>query len=104
MAGDIPVWGWMDFTKFDRVREQLFFLFNYINDLKEENRELKRKVYSLEKGLNEAKSGPIDDSLKARHSDLIEERDRLVMERELIRKKVEAVMERLENAMSKEGV
>lgn len=93
--------GRMDLSLFERVQEQLFFLFKYVNDLKEENRELKRRVFSLEK--SQGKGGAaMPDSQKINYNTLVEERDHLMMERELIRKKVESVIEKLDDALSKE--
>jgi regulator of replication initiation timing len=72
-------------------------LFDYINILKDENRELKRKIYSLEINLNQTKVSTSSeiDGMKRKYSDLVEERDRLIMERELIRNKVQSVIEKL---------
>ena len=38
----------MDFSYFDKAEEKLDFFANYIKELKEENRELARNIYSLE--------------------------------------------------------
>ncbi len=87
----------MDFSHIDSAHEKLKQLFDYINILKDENRELKRKIYSLEINLNQAKVSTSSemDSIKRKYSDLVEERDRLIMKRELIRNKVQSVIEKL---------
>ncbi|MGK7345999.1 MAG: hypothetical protein ACNS63_09350 [Candidatus Nitrospinota bacterium M3_3B_026] len=92
----------MNFSLLDRLREQLFFLFNYVNDLKEENRELKRKVYRLEKNLEKKGAAPDAEVWRAERAELVEERDRLMMERELVRKKLETVIGRLDEALESE--
>jgi len=92
----------MDFTALEKVEGKLSFLFQYITTLKEENRELKRKVYALELNLNQAKAASSPDALKLKHASLIEERDRLMMERELFRKKVEGVIAKLDSAIEEE--
>ncbi|MBI5816122.1 MAG: hypothetical protein HZB29_11010 [Nitrospinae bacterium] len=86
----------------EKVEDKLTFLFSYISGLKEENRELKRKVYSLELNLAQAKSAAAPEGLKTKHSSLIEERDRLMMERELIRKKMETLISRIDNIIEEE--
>lgn len=92
----------MNFSLLDRLREQLFFLFNYVNDLKEENRELKRTVYGLEKALEKRGAAPAAESWRTERAELVEERDRLMMERELVRKKLEAVIGKLDEALEAE--
>ena len=88
----------MDLARFDQVREQLSILFKYVKSLREENRQLKRRVYSLER----SKSGPEADEERAKRTSLIEERDRLVMERELVRKRIETIISKLDEALRKE--
>ena len=94
----------MDFSYFDKAEDKLDSFASYIKELKEENRELARNIYSLELGIKKklpSKEG--FGALKDKHSDLIEERDRLVMERELLRKKVEAMIVQLDEALTRES-
>ena len=94
----------MDFSHFDKAEEKLDSFATYIRELKDENRELARNIYSLELGIKKklpSKGG--FGELKDKHSDLIEERDRLVMEREFLRKKVETMIGRLDDAIAKEN-
>lgn len=86
----------MDISRIDRVSEKLHVLFEYINSLKEENIELKRKVYALEINLKQVKASAGPEGLKSKYSELVEERDRLMMERELVRGKVKSALDRLE--------
>ena len=70
----------MDFSLLDAVSERLRALFMAMSALKEENRRLKRQVYSLELNLSQARAHAEPESYKAKYSALVEERDRLVME------------------------
>jgi capsule polysaccharide export protein KpsE/RkpR len=92
----------MDFVRLEKLQEKLDTLFEYTNSLKEENRELKRKIYSLDLNLSQLKATSAMDSFKAKYAGLVEERDRLMMERELVRKKVEGIVGRLDNAIEEE--
>lgn len=92
----------MDFARLEKLQEKLDSLFEYTNNLKEENRELKRKIYSLDLNISQLKAASAHDSFKVKYARLVEERDRLMMERELVRKKVEGIVERLDNAIAEE--
>jgi len=85
----------MRFSRFDEVHKKLQFLFDYVTSLKDENRELKRKVYSLEINLSQARAATESKESRRKFSALVEERDRLIMERELIRNKVKAALEKV---------
>ncbi len=87
----------MDFSRFDKVQERLNALFEYINSLKDQNRQLKRKVYSLELNLEQARAASQGRDMKKKYSLLVEERDRLIMEREFIRNKVQGVINKLDD-------
>lgn len=94
----------MDFSYFDKAEDKVNSLANYIKGLKEENREFARNVYSLEIDLK--KKLPSEEdliALKEKHSGLIEERDRLMMEREFLRKKIEAMINRLDEVLAQEN-
>lgn len=92
----------MDLVKLEKLHEKLGSLLEYTNSLKEENRELKRKIYSLDLNLSQIKAASAMDSFKAKYMGLVEERDRLMMERELVRKKVEGIVGRLDVAIEEE--
>lgn len=92
----------MDFVKLEKLQEKLNSLLDYTTSLKEENRELKRKIYSLDLNLSQIKAASAMDSFKAKYMGLVEERDRLMMERELVRKKVEGIVGRLDVAIEEE--
>jgi regulator of replication initiation timing len=92
----------MDFVRLEKLQEKLNSLLEYTNSLKEENRELKRKIYSLDLNMSQLKAASAMDSFKTKYAGLVEERDRLMMERELVRKKVEGVVERLDDAIREE--
>jgi len=92
----------MDFSRLDKVQERLNSLFEYINSLKDQNRQLKRKVYSLEINLEQARAASRGRDMKKKYSSLVEERDRLIMEREFIRNKVRGVINKLDD-MQKSG-
>lgn len=92
----------MDFAKLDKLQEKVNTLLGYANSLKEENRELRRKVYSLDLNLSQIRAASVKDSFKAKYMGLVEERDRLMMERELVRKKVEGIVGRLDVAIDEE--
>ena len=86
----------MDISRIDKLRSKLLFLFEYIDNLKDENRQLERKLYSLETNLKQSRIVAGAGELKDKYKNLVEERDRLVMERELIRNKVKIMIERIE--------
>lgn len=92
----------MDFSRIDLVKEKLSLLFKRIDNLKSENRDLKGKVYSLESSLKQTKSSDSTD-LRTKYSNLVEERDRLMMERELIRNKVKIMVKRIDSLAGKGG-
>ena len=92
----------MDFSRIDLVKGKLSLLFKRIEGLKSENRDLQRKVNSLESSLEQTKSSDISD-LRAKYSNLVEERDRIMMERELIRSKVKIMVDRIDSLKEKEG-
>ena len=92
----------MDFVRLEKLQEKLNSLFEYTNSLKEENRELKRKIYALDLNMSQMKAASAMDSFKTKYAGLVEERDRLMMERELVRKKVEGIVERLDEAIREE--
>jgi FtsZ-binding cell division protein ZapB len=81
----------MDFLHIDLVKKKLSLLFARIESLKSENHDLKRKMSSLSQG----RSSDHTD-LKAKYSNLVKERDRLMMERELIRGKVKVMVDRID--------
>ena len=86
----------MDILQIDKLRNKLLFLFEYIDNLKDENRQLKQQLDSLETNLKQSRIVAGAGELKSKYKSLIEERDRLVMERELIRNKVKTMIERIE--------
>jgi len=91
----------MDFSPLGRIDAKMGLLFEHIKELKEENRQLKRKIYTLELNLNQAKASvSVDAGLKEKYANLVEERDRLVMERELMRKKVEGLIGKVDEALT----
>lgn len=93
----------MDFSYFDKAEEKLDTFVDYLKTIKEKNRELNRTVYSLERDMKQ--KGPSDeelDALKKKHSHLIDERDSLIMEQELVRKKVEALIGKVDMAIASE--
>lgn len=92
----------MDLARLEKLQEKLNSLFEHTNSLKEENRDLKRKIYSLELNISQLKAAGAMDSMKTKYAELVEERDRLMMERELIRKKVEGIVDRLDDAIKEE--
>lgn len=91
----------MDFSRIDLVKEKLSLLFKRMEDLKSENQTLKGKVSSLETSLKQSTS--TDDGLRIRYSTLVKERDRLMMERELIRSKVKIMVDRIDSLPQKGG-
>lgn len=97
----------MDFTGFERIGQKLAMLLQHVRELKEENRLLKRKIYGLELSLNQAKAsaqvGGFEPKKNDKQTDLIEERDRLMMERELIRKKVQGMLEKVDTYLVENG-
>lgn len=92
----------MDFSRIDLAKEKLGLLFKRMKDLKSENQSLKGRVYSLESDLIQTKSSDSSD-LQAKYSNLVKERDRLMMERELIRSKVKIMVERIDSLEEKGG-
>ncbi|HEB72502.1 MAG TPA: hypothetical protein ENI77_07770 [Nitrospirae bacterium] len=92
----------MDFSRIDLAKEKLGLLFKRMKDLKSENQSLKGRVYSLESDLIQAESSDSSD-LQAKYSNLVKERDRLMMERELIRSKVKIMIERIDSPEEKGG-
>ncbi|VAX17000.1 hypothetical protein MNBD_NITROSPINAE04-841 [hydrothermal vent metagenome] len=92
----------MDFSRIDLVKKKLGLLFKRMKDLKSENQSLKGRVYSLESDLIQSKSSDSRD-LQAKYSNLVKERDRLMMERELIRSKVKIMVERIDSLEGKGG-
>ncbi len=92
----------MDFSRIDLAKEKLGLLFKRMKDLKSENQSLKGRVYSLESDLIQAESSDSSD-LQAKYSNLVKERDRLMMERELIRSKVKIMIERIDSPEGKGG-
>lgn len=86
----------------EKLQEKVNSLLEYTNSLKEENRELKRKIYSLDINMSQIKAASAMDSFKAKYIGLVEERERLIMERELVRKKVEGIVGRLDRAIGEE--
>ncbi len=97
----------MDFSGLDAIGQKLVMLLQHVRELKEENRLLKRKIYGLELSLNQAKAsaqvGVFDPGKNEKQSQLIEERDRLMMERELIRKKVQGMLEKVDTYLVENG-
>lgn len=97
----------MDFTALDKISDKLYFLFSHISELKEENKELKRRIYALELNLSQVKAASVSQremqDLKTKYSSLVKEYDELVMQKELIRKKVDGMIERLDEILDEEG-
>ena len=85
----------MNLAKLDRVSDKLNFLFQYISSLKEENRKLKRQVYGLELNLAQTRAKPESSEARTKFTELAAERDRLMAEREMIRVKLKAVIEKV---------
>lgn len=92
----------MDFSRIDLVREKLAIVFRRIEGLKSENQTLRGKVSSLEASLKQAKSND-SSQLRTKYSNLVEERDRLMMERELIRGRVKIMVDRIDSVAQKGG-
>lgn len=95
--------GWsMDFSVCDRVETKIDLMVAHIEELKRENRGLKRNIYALEQNLNRSVSNAGMNELKGKYRDLVEERDRLIMDRELMGRKVETVLKRLDTVITHE--
>ena len=97
------MWGRWIFSRFDTVQEKLNLLTEHVARIKRENSELQRKVYSLETNLKQALAAPKEKMLKEKFSTLAEERDGLMMERELIRNKIKSLIKKLESHAKKDG-
>ncbi|VAX24340.1 hypothetical protein MNBD_NITROSPINAE02-131 [hydrothermal vent metagenome] len=94
----------MDFTLFDKVQEQFGLVSAYTDKLKGEAFELKDRLESFEIDATKLLETAVEmATLKRKHSLLIEERDQLVMERELMRKKVEQLVQEVDAALAKEA-
>ena len=88
----------MDFSSIDEVERKLGALFERINTLKSENTLLRRELYSLKINLDQAKATASGmEEMKGKFSSLAEEREKLLMERELIRSKVKSALEKIDD-------
>jgi regulator of replication initiation timing len=93
----------MDFSSIDEVERKLGMLFERINTLKSENGGLRRDIYSLKTNLEQARASSAGgEDMKRKYSGLVEERDRLMMERELIRAKIKSALEKIDEIVSGE--
>jgi len=88
----------MDFSSLDEVERKLGALFERINTLKSENTGLRRELYSLKINLDQAKASSAGmEDIKKKYSALAEEREKLMMERELIRGKIKSALEKIDD-------
>ncbi|HJM83196.1 MAG TPA: hypothetical protein QF720_06350 [Nitrospinota bacterium] len=95
----------MDFSEIELVRDKFKKLFDHIRVLKGENLELKKRISLMEENLHQVKASSTTeiDENKRNFSELIEERNRLVEDRELLRKEVHAVLEKIDFHQSEES-
>ncbi len=94
----------MDFTLFDKVQEQFGLVSAYSDKLKSEAFEMEERLDSFETDATTLLETAVEmATLKRKHSQLIEERDQLVMERELMRKKVEQMVREVDSALAQEA-
>ncbi|MDH5639275.1 MAG: hypothetical protein OEZ04_12380 [Nitrospinota bacterium] len=93
----------MDFSLIDEVEQKLGLLFERINTLKTENRSLKQQIYSLKTNLEQARATTTGgDDMDHKFKQMVEERERLIMEREVVLHKVRAAMEKLDELSEEE--
>lgn len=91
-------------TSADRIAGKISALNDLITELKESERESRRKIYSIELSLTQARAAAVElDDVKRKFNRIVEERDRLRMERSLLKKKIEKVLRRLDGALESIG-
>jgi hypothetical protein len=100
----------MDFSYFDKIADRLDRIGTTFDTLTREKRELNRVCYELEVALKSS-GAAVDlldpttlvaehEALRNKHTALIDERDRLVMERELLRTRIHSLVTRCDEALS----
>ena len=79
----------MDFSYLDKASKNLDKLLEYVSALKQENRTLKRKLEE-----RQSQAIPVE---------ITEEREKLIMERERVRGRIENILETLDSALVEEN-
>lgn len=92
----------MDFSLIGKAEEQINLLADYTSGLKKENHELKQKLNSLKKDI--VKMLPVKEveALKTDHAKLLAEKNRLLSERDFLRKRVEKMIGSLDKVLESE--
>lgn len=93
----------MDFTLFDKAQEQFGLVSGHTDKLKGETLKLKHKLRSYEDDAAKLIANTEEiDALKKKYSRLVDERDQLIMERELMSKRVGKMVTEIDLALEQE--